>query len=104
MTYVQKAGTSWSQTYAQCVLAAPEAFDADRIRNLIGGQWVRAGVPGEHQNPVDGEQIEGPPRINHDEAVAAVDGAVREHVAWSKVGLEQRKEQVARTAPGLGDR
>jgi hypothetical protein len=62
MSLVLKAGTSWAETYAQCVSVAPEAFDPDRIRNLINGEWVRAGVPGDHQNPVDGAQIEGPPR------------------------------------------
>ena len=101
MSLVLKAGTSWAETYAQCVSVAPEAFDPDRIRNLINGEWVRAGVPGEHQNPVDGAQIEGPPRINHDEAVAAVDGAVREHAAWSKVDLEERKVRVARAVASM---
>ena len=35
MSLVLKAGTSWAETYAQCVSVAPEAFDPDRIRNLI---------------------------------------------------------------------
>ena len=37
---------------------APEAFDPDRIRNLINGEWVRAGIPGEHRTPVDGTEID----------------------------------------------
>lgn len=101
MSLVIKAGTSWAETYSQCQSVAPEAFDADRIRNLINGDWVRAGVPGDHQNPVDGAQIEGPPRINHDEALAAVDGAVREHAAWSKVPLDERRTRVERAVSAL---
>jgi hypothetical protein len=77
MSLVLKAGTSWAETYAQCVSVAPEAFDPDRIRNLINGDWMRVGHPGVHLNPVDGMEIEGPPRVNHDEAVDAVNGAVR---------------------------
>ncbi len=95
MSLVLKAGTSWSDTYSRCGQGAQEAFDPDRIRNLINGEWVRVGHPGEHRNPVDGEQIEGPPRIDHDEAIAAIDGAVREHAAWSRVPLEERKIRVA---------
>ncbi len=101
MSNVMKAGTSWAETYARCVSVAPEAFDPDRIRNLIGGEWVRAGVPGEHRNPVDGMEIEGPPRINHDEAVEAVDGAVREHAEWVKVGLDERRERVGRAVAAM---
>ena len=95
MSLVLKAGTSWAETYAQCVSVAPEAFDPDRIRNLINGDWMRVGHPGVHLNPVDGMEIEGPPRVNHDEAVDAVNGAVRQHHEWAKVGLDERKRRVA---------
>ena len=44
MALVLKSGTSWAETYRRCMQVAPEAFDPDRIRNLIGGEWVRAGV------------------------------------------------------------
>ncbi len=30
-----KPGTSWWETYARCVEVAPEAFDSDRLRNLV---------------------------------------------------------------------
>ena len=79
MSLVLMEGMSWAQTYRRCVAAAPEAFDPDRIRNLIDGEWTRAGIPGQHRTPVDGTEIEGPPRIDHDQAEAAVDGAVRQH-------------------------
>jgi hypothetical protein len=66
------------QTYARCV-QAPEAFDSDRLRNLVRGEWRRIGIPGDHVNSVDGTPIPGPPLVNRDEAVAAVDFAVGEH-------------------------
>ena len=101
MSLVLKSGTSWAETYRRCMQVAPEAFDPDRIRNLIGGEWVRAGVPGEHRNPVDGSEIEGPPRIDHAEAERAVDGAVKQHQAWAGVGLEDRKARVARAVAAM---
>jgi len=96
MSLVLKAGTAWPDTYRLCMQAAPEAFDSDRIRNLIDGDWVRSGVPGEHRTPVDGSEIEGLPRIDHTEAERAVDGAVKQHHAWGSIGLEERKQRVSR--------
>ena len=52
-----KPGTSWPETYERCTQAAPEAFDEDRILNLIGGEWRRVGTPGDHVTPDDGTSI-----------------------------------------------
>ncbi|MDO9486241.1 MAG: aldehyde dehydrogenase family protein [Actinomycetota bacterium] len=101
MSFVLKANTSWNQTYARCVSAAPEAFDSDRLRNLVGGEWVRTGVPGDHRNPVDGLEIEGPPQVTHDEAVLAVQLAVRQHAEWAKVGIDERKARIARAVAAM---
>ena len=57
MTLQLKPGTAWEDVYAQARAAAPEAFEADRIRNLTNGEWQRNGSPGEHVNPVDGQPI-----------------------------------------------
>ena len=46
MTLQLKPGTSWTEVYARARAAAPEAFDADRILNLHGGEWQRSGEPG----------------------------------------------------------
>lgn len=89
-----KPGTSWWETYARCLSVAPEAFDSDRLRNLAGGQWQRLGTPGDHVTPVDGTPIPGPPRISHAEALAAVADARKEHEAWGRVDLEERKSRV----------
>ncbi len=95
MTMQIKPGTAWADVYARARSAAPEAFDADRILNLAGGSWQKIGTPGEHQSPVDGSQVQGPPRVSHDEAAAAVAHAAQEHKAWGAVDLDERKSRVA---------
>ena len=82
-----KPGCSWAETYARCVSVAPEAFESDRIRNLLHGKWQRVGVPGHHVTPVDLSPIQGPPRVERDSAASAVEYARDQHAAWSKVGL-----------------
>jgi acyl-CoA reductase-like NAD-dependent aldehyde dehydrogenase len=96
-----KPGTTWDEVYARARSAAPEAFDADRILNLTGGQWVRSGEPGEHVTPVDGTPVQGPPRVSHDEAAAAVAHALAEHRTWSDVDLDERKRRVSAAVEGL---
>ena len=44
-SYHLKPGTSWAETYARCVSVAPEAFEPDRILNLIGGEWRGSAGP-----------------------------------------------------------
>lgn len=95
MTLSLKPGTSWDEVYARARSAAPEAFDADRILNLAGGEWQRIGTPGQHVTPVDGQLVPGPPRIEHDDAVTAVKQAAAEHRRWSTVDLDERKVKVA---------
>jgi acyl-CoA reductase-like NAD-dependent aldehyde dehydrogenase len=94
MTLQVKPGTTWGEVYARARSAAPEAFDADRILNLAVGDWRRIGSPGEHVTPVDGTQIQGPPRVSHDEAAEAVAHALGEHKAWGEVDLDERKSRV----------
>jgi acyl-CoA reductase-like NAD-dependent aldehyde dehydrogenase len=94
MTLHLKPGTSWAETYDRCESVAPEAFESDRLRNLIGGQWRRTGRPGDHVTPVDGTPIPGPPRVSFDHAVGAVSDAVSEHKAWGEVDLDERRARV----------
>jgi acyl-CoA reductase-like NAD-dependent aldehyde dehydrogenase len=89
-----KPFTAWWETYARCVQLAPEAFDPDRVRNLIGGEWRRVGTPGNHVTPVDGAPIPGPPRISYDEAVEAVAYAAGQHKSWGDVDLDERRARV----------
>jgi acyl-CoA reductase-like NAD-dependent aldehyde dehydrogenase len=97
------AGHAWSDTFARARQAAPEAFDADRLLNLLDGEWVAVGETSWHTTPVDGGQILGPPRIGHDDAVRAVAGAVREHAEWSRVDLDERKRRVTAAIDGLAE-
>jgi acyl-CoA reductase-like NAD-dependent aldehyde dehydrogenase len=101
MGYRLKPGTSWWDAYARCVQTAPEAFDSDRLRNLTRGEWRRVGIPGDHVNPVDGSPIPGPSRVDHDEAVAAVAFACREHKAWGEVDLDERRARVTRAVDAM---
>jgi len=75
---------------------APEAFEPDRILNLIGGDWARVGRPGDHVTPVDGSPIQGPPRVDRATAEQAVRDARQAHDDWSKVDLDERRERVTR--------
>ncbi|MBO0732255.1 MAG: aldehyde dehydrogenase family protein, partial [Acidimicrobiaceae bacterium] len=94
MSLSLKPGTSWWETYARCVSVAPEAFDSDRLRNLMGGEWRRIGIPGDYVTPVDGTPIPGPPRVGYDDAVEAVARACDEHRTWAKVDLDERRARV----------
>ena len=101
MSLILKSGTSWWETYARCIQVAPEAFDSDRLRNLTRGEWRRIGIPGDHVNAVDGTPIPGPPLVNYDEAVAAVDHAVKEHEEWAGVDLDERRTLVSDAVDAL---
>jgi acyl-CoA reductase-like NAD-dependent aldehyde dehydrogenase len=91
---ILKPGTSWTDTYARCNAVAPEAFDPDRILNLIDGEWRRTGTPGHHVSPIDATRIQGPPRIEHDDAVFAVKAAADQHERWRRLSLDERKARV----------
>ena len=101
MALILKPGTSWWETYARCVQVAPEAFDSDRLRNLTRGEWRRIGIPGDHVNAVDGTPIPGPPLVDYEEAVGAVEHALHEHRAWVTVDLDERRSRVSNAVDGL---
>ena len=101
MTLQLAPGTAWDEVWTRARAAAPEAFEADRTLNLMNGEWQRAGSPGAHVTPVDGTQVPGPPRVEHDDAVRAVAHAKREHDAWGRVDLDERKRRVAEAVAGM---
>ncbi|WP_042396436.1 aldehyde dehydrogenase family protein [Streptacidiphilus carbonis] len=101
MTLQLKPGTSWDDTYARCLAAAPEAFTPDRLLNLVRGDWHAVGTPGEHTTPLDGTPIPGPPRVGVEEAAAAVDFAVAEHRGWSATPLDERRARVLAAVEAL---
>ena len=103
MSLMLKPGSSWWETYARCTQVAPEAFDSDRLRNLTRGEWRRNGIPGDHVNAVDGSPIPGPPMLDRDEAVEAVEFACGEHRAWSKIDLDERRTRVSNALDALSE-
>src|SRR5262245_66221508 len=94
MPLTLKPGTSWDEVYTRACAVAPEAFEGDRILNLLGGEWQRIGRPGDHVTPVDGSPIPGPSRVGHDQAVTAVSLASDEHKAWGAVDTGGSKARV----------
>ncbi|MEI6081722.1 MAG: aldehyde dehydrogenase family protein [Verrucomicrobiota bacterium] len=101
MTLHVKKGTDWKSVYAQARSLAPEAFEADRINNLIMGEWASVGTASTHVNPVDQMPIEGPPKIDHQTALDAVTAAALQHKSWGLVNLDERKARVNSGLQGL---
>ena len=101
MTLRVKPGTEWASVYSQARMLAPEAFEPDRLNNLIAGQWQSLGTTGVHANPVDQSPIPGPPRIDQTAAASAVASAAQQHHAWASVDLDERKSRVATALEGL---
>jgi acyl-CoA reductase-like NAD-dependent aldehyde dehydrogenase len=103
MTFMNKPGTDWADLYARCMKAAPEAFDEDQVRNLWGGQWRRIGKPAPAVSPVDETPVAGPPLLDHDQAVEAVEASVADHKMWIDVPLAERKQRVQACLDALGE-
>jgi len=91
-----KTGTAWADFYARAKAVAPEAFDAQSIRNLIGGEWVAGNAVKPHTVPVDATQIPGAPNITSDEAKKAMSLAVKQDREWSLVPLDERMRRVSK--------
>jgi acyl-CoA reductase-like NAD-dependent aldehyde dehydrogenase len=82
---------------------APEAFDADRLLNLWGGQWRRTGRPLHSLSPVDGMPIAGPPMMEQDEAREAILATLDDHKEWRDVPLAERRARVTAAVDALDD-
>ena len=96
-----KPGADWQSVYNRAIVLAPEAFDSERINNLVMGEWKRVGTPTHHVNPVDQTEMAGPPKVDHQTAVDAVDDALRQHKLWGTIDLDERKTRVASALAGL---
>lgn len=91
-----KAGTDWNTVFQKARSIAPEAFDEQSIRNLIGGEWVVLGKSTQHRNPVDQSLIVGPSMLSLAQAEKAVAQAAKQDVDWGKVSLDERKVRVTK--------
>ena len=96
MSLKLKAGTDFASVYARARAIAPEAFDEQSIRNLIGGEWVVLGNQQSHNTPIDQSSIIGPSMISLKQAQTAVSQAAKQDVDWGKVDLDERKTRVAK--------
>ena len=91
-----KQGTDFNSVFARARQAAPEAFDQQSIRNLIGGEWVVLGNQISHLTPVDQSNIVGPSMLDLGQAQDAVHKASKMHASWGKVSLDERKSRVSK--------
>ena len=91
-----KPGTAWSDWYARARAAAPEAFDAQSLRNLMGGEWVAGGATRPHALAIDGSHIVGAPVVDSATAHKAMAMAVKQDFEWSRVPLDERMRRVAK--------
>jgi acyl-CoA reductase-like NAD-dependent aldehyde dehydrogenase len=101
MALTVKPGTLWTDAYARCVAAAPEAFDEDRVRNRWGGQWRRDGDPVPATSPVDGTPIAGAPLLPAERAAEAVRASLDHHREWRRLPLADRKARVGAALDAL---
>jgi len=95
MTLVLKPGTAFSDAWSRCQVVAPEAFAEDRVLNLWGGRWRFDGSPSPATSPVDGSEIPGPPRLDTEDAAAAVRACLDQHRTWRSVPLAERRARVS---------
>lgn len=99
-----KPGVSWPEVYSRAQSAAPEAFDGDRINNLIDGKWQDVGESRVAVSPVDGTRIPGPSRVSLDTAFESLAFVAEEHAQWSRSTLDERKERVSAALDELTER
>ncbi|MCW2926793.1 MAG: dehydrogenase, partial [Thermoleophilia bacterium] len=103
MQRILKPGTSWNETWERARRAAPEAFDDDRSRNLVAGEWQANGRVEPHVVGIDGSTIPGPPLIDRADTDAAVSAALQQHADWSQTELDERRRRVSTAVDLLGE-
>jgi acyl-CoA reductase-like NAD-dependent aldehyde dehydrogenase len=101
MSLTLAPGTAWHDVLARVAAAAPEAFAADRLRNLYAGRWHDAGTPAELRTPVDGTLLTQLAKLDAATAAGAVRAATAAHRVWSATPLAERKARVAAAVDAL---
>jgi len=88
-------GAEWETLYAQLRCALPESFDGEgQPLNLVEGEWSQPGDRKLFSSPCDGTSLCSYPMLDHDAARRAVQFAAREHAAWEKTDLDERRARV----------
>ena len=101
MTLRLAPGTAWTGVLARAAAVAPEAFAADRIRNLYAGQWQDTGRPAPVTSPVDGSTLISLSKVDAAVAAEAVQAAAGQHRRWSGVWLAERRARVLAAVDAL---
>ncbi|OJF12410.1 aldehyde dehydrogenase family protein [Couchioplanes caeruleus] len=101
MSLILAPGTAWNDVLARVAAAAPEAFVADRLRNLYAGGWQDSGTPVDLCTPVDGSVIAQVSRVDAATAADAVRAATRAHHDWAVTPLAGRRARVCAAVEAL---
>jgi acyl-CoA reductase-like NAD-dependent aldehyde dehydrogenase len=101
MTLRLAPGTAWNDVLQRAATVAPEAFAADRLRNLFAGEWQDVGAPSPVRTPVDGAVLTQLSRVDADTALRAVRAAADEHRRWATTPLGERKARVVAALDAL---
>jgi len=101
MTLRLAPGTAWTEVLQRATAAAPEAFAADRLRNLFAGQWHDVGTPSPVRTPIDGTVLTQLPRVDADTALRAVRASADEHRTWACTPLADRRARVVEALDAL---
>src|SRR5262245_57088399 len=88
-------GTAWTDVLARAIAATPEAFEGDRPRNLIDGEWRSVGTGAPVRTPVDGTVLTQLLRVDGDSARQAVQASALRHGEWAATPISERKRMVS---------
>ena len=77
--------SSWSNVAVRARALCPEAFQGERLLNLIDGAWGHPGSPSRFFSPNDGTELYALPMIDLATASAAVKSAHKEQSAWGEL-------------------
>ncbi len=94
---------SFDSVLGRAASRAPEAFAADRLRNLYDGRWNDVGDASMMITPVDGTSTIALAKVSANVAEAAVDAAVKEHATWSTVPLAERRARVTAAVDAMAE-
>ncbi|HSV67146.1 MAG TPA: aldehyde dehydrogenase family protein [Mycobacteriales bacterium] len=88
-------GARWHDVLSSAQALTPEAFDGDRLRNLVGGRWRAVGRDRDLTTPVDGTTLATQLMLSTAQAGEAVRHSAGEHAEWREQPLAERKARVA---------
>ena len=96
-------GTAWPEVFTRARSLAPDAFDGDRLRNIVEGRWRTIGRDRELVSPVDGTVLATSLMLGGEQASVAIGYAHEEHRRWQEVPLAERAARVSAAVAALSD-